>query len=469
MPATSSVTTIDQPQFIDVQSISPFVAKCKIKVLYVGQNRNGSFISKLVATNMAKTLPACPIVGYYKKEAGDLRDHGEVITIAEHKINVEKKTHPIGFIAPDAKIWFQIFEDTDEYGNSCLREYLVVEGFLWTQFEESSPILADGSRPQSMELDEKTLEGFWSEDEKTNMEIFIINDAKFKALCGLGKDVEPCFEGSSIAIEPTEANYSLSIDDNKEFINDLSNMMKQLQFTLNKLEGGKKMDNVQDKVDETTSVKTQSNMNEFEKKDEEKKENPAPASEEPKDENKEESEDEKKKKVANNSLEEFEKKDESKEEEKKEDPKEEKEEDKKDEPKEEDDKKKDYSLLETQYEELKTQFAALQESYAALEQFKTEVENNKKDELIASFYMLDDADKKDVIDNKTKYSLDEIESKLSVICVRKKVNFNLDSDAEEKKVEKEDPLMYNLNGQLSETDTLPAWLKAVEEHSKNND
>ena len=111
----------------------------------------------------------------------------------------------------------------------------------------------------------------------------------------------------------------------------------------------------------------------------------------------------------------------------------------------------------------------MQESYAALEQFKTEVENSKKDELIASFYMLDDADKKDVIDNKANYSLDEIEAKLSVICVRKKVNFNLDSDAEEKKVEKEDPLMYNLNGQLSETDTLPAWLKAVEEHSKNND
>ena len=468
MPAVSSVATIDQPQFIDVQSISPFVAKCKIKVLYVGQNRNGSFISKLVATNMAKTLPACPIVGYYKEEVGDLRDHGEVITIAEHKINVEKKTHPIGFIAPDAKIWFQIFEDTDEYGNSCLREYLVVEGFLWTQFEGSSPILADGSRPQSMELDEATLEGFWSEDEKTNMEIFIINDAKFKALCGLGKDVEPCFEGSSIAIEPTEANYSLSIDNNKEFINDLSNMMKQLQFTLNKLEGGKKMANVQDKVDETTSVKTQSNMNEFEKKEEEKKNEPTPAPEDSKEENKEEAEeDDKKKKVANNSLEEFEKK-----EDEKKDESESKEEEKKDESKEEekkDDDKKDYSLLETQYEELKTQFAALQESYAALEQFKTEVENSKKDELIASFYMLDDADKKDVIDNKTKYSLDEIESKLSVICVRKKVNFNLDSDAEEKKVEKEDPLMYNLNGQLSETDTLPAWLKAVEEHSKNND
>ena len=468
MPAVSSIATIDQPQFIDVHSISPFVAKCKIKVLYVGQNRNNSFISKLVATNMAKTLPACPIVGYYKKEVGDLRDHGEVIKIEERQIKMEKKTHPIGFIAPDAKIWFQFFEDIDEYGNRCLREYLVVEGFLWSQFEGSSPILTDGSRPHSMELDEATLEGFWSEDEKTNMEIFIINDAKFKALCGLGKDVEPCFEGSSIAIEPTEANYSLSIDDNKEFINDLSNMMKQLQFTLNKLEGGKKMANVQDKVDETTSVKTQSNMNEFEKKEEEKKNEPTPAPEDSKEENKEEAEeDDKKKKVANNSLEEFEKK-----EDEKKDESESKEEEKKDESKEEekkDDDKKDYSLLETQYEELKTQFAALQESYAALEQFKTEVENSKKDELIASFYMLDDADKKDVIDNKANYSLDEIESKLSVICVRKKVNFNLDSDAEEKKVEKEDPLMYNLNGQLSETDTLPAWLKAVEEHSKNND
>jgi len=43
------------------------------------------------------------------------------------------------------------------------------------------------------------------------------------------------------------------------------------------------------------------------------------------------------------------------------------------------------------------------------------VENSRKDALIAEFYMLSDEDKKDVIENKTKYTLDEIKAKLSVI------------------------------------------------------
>ena len=54
--------------------------------------------------------------------------------------------------------------------------------------------------------------------------------------------------------------------------------------------------------------------------------------------------------------------------------------------------------------------------------FKNAAEDKDKDALIAKFYMLSDEDKKDVIENKSKYSLDDIEAKLSVICVEKKVN-----------------------------------------------
>jgi hypothetical protein len=37
--------------------------------------------------------------------------------------------------------------------------------------------------------------------------------------------------------------------------------------------------------------------------------------------------------------------------------------------------------------------------------------------------MLSDEDKKDVIENKSKYTLDEIKSKLAVICFDKRVSF----------------------------------------------
>ena len=73
-----------------------------------------------------------------------------------------------------------------------------------------------------------------------------------------------------------------------------------------------------------------------------------------------------------------------------------------------------------------------------------------------------DEDKKEVIENKSNYTLDEIEAKLSVICVRKKVNFNLDENNEENE---KAPLIYNDN---DTEDSLPAWLKAVEERRNIN-
>ena len=75
-------------------------------------------------------------------------------------------------------------------------------------------------------------------------------------------------------------------------------------------------------------------------------------------------------------------------------------------------------------------------------------------------YMLDDEDKKDVKDNIDKYSLDDIESKLSVICVRKRVSFA-------NEVEEEQPATtFSLEGLDAEDDT-PEWIKAVLDYKNN--
>ena len=101
----------------------------------------------------------------------------------------------------------------------------------------------------------------------------------------------------------------------------------------------------------------------------------------------------------------------------------------------------------------------LEKELEELRAFKLQQENLKKDALINSFYMLSDEDKKDVIENKSKYSLDEIEAKLSVICVRKKVNFDSeDTDKNENTVEDE-VMTYNLNNEGSAI--MPEWLKAL--------
>lgn len=113
-----SLATIDSPEFINLQplEINPLMSKCEIKVLYLGENRNHSYITKEVAADMAKTLRGAPIVGYFKKEEDDFRDHGERVILDDEGVKFECLTKPYGFVSPDAQVWFQKFEDTDEFG-----------------------------------------------------------------------------------------------------------------------------------------------------------------------------------------------------------------------------------------------------------------------------------------------------------------------------------------------------------------
>lgn len=416
-----SIATIDSPEFINLQplEINPLMSSCEIKVLYLGENRNHSYITKEVATEMAKTLRGAPIVGYYKEEKEDFRDHGEKVIFDDEGIKFECLTKPYGFVAPDAKVWFQKFEDTDDFRNKVEREYLMTTGYLWTgQFEEAKLAIDEG-RPQSMELEEETLDGHWSTNNNTGMDFFIINDAIFSKLCILGDDVEPCFEGARITAPEVSKTFT-KIDDN--FKRTLFNMIQDLQPVL---KGGYKMEledkNVETEVTtaieeevtnvEETSVETpkieEENHIECDNEittDETSISIEDTAQEHTTEENKEESisTEDTEENVSEVIVE------------------------------------NDYALLKDKYKELETKYAEMELEYQKLVAFKEAVDNEKKDALINSFYMLSSDDKKDVIENKSNYSLDEIEAKLSVICVRKKVNFDLDdSSKNEDKIEVE--------------------------------
>ena len=140
---------------------------------------------------------------------------------------------------------------------------------------------------------------------------------------------------------------------------------------------------------------------------------------------------------------------------------------------EEEEKKDKYSLEEipeyvellSKYEAMETELASVQqtkdsmaEELANLRAFKAEIDLEKKQEMVNSFYMLSDEDKKEVVDNISNYSLDEIEAKLSIICVRNKVNFNLEKDIETA------PTTYNVNNE--NFDSVPAWVKSVQSVAK---
>lgn len=111
--------------------------------------------------------------------------------------------------------------------------------------------------------------------------------------------------------------------------------------------------------------------------------------------------------------------------------------------------KGEYDTLNAQYSELKTQADSLAE-------FKKSVDKKEKEAMINSFYMLSDEDKKEVIDNIDTYSVDDIEAKLSVICVRNKVNFSLEEESE-----KESQSTFSLDSAYVEDECVPAWVKAV--------
>jgi hypothetical protein len=449
-----SVATIDNPEFINLQplDINPGLSKCEIKVFYLGENRNHTSISKESAISMAKTLRGAPIVGYYKEQKEDFADHGKKVIIDDEGIKFECNTVPYGFVAPDAQVWFQTFDDKDDMGNITRREYLMTTGYLWTgQYKECLSTIEEG-KPQSMELDDDSLKGEWSKNYNNGMEFFIIDDAIISKLCILGDDVEPCFEGSSITA-PKVSNTFTKVDDN--FRQTLYTMMQELTYALI---GGQSMDGqTQSTSTPSENLKVQDNFNldntpENKEGIEEKSsvtDDAATATDFVKEDDKNKDDNKDKEKTSDSSDE----------------PKkgEEDEEKKKKEEcacgKDDEDSKKKYELLQNQYQELNNKFSAILEDYQSLKNFKANIEDKEKDEMINRFYMLDEEDKKDVIANKAQYSLADIEAKLSVIYTKKTMAAQSQSKEEPNK-----NVATTFNLDSVEINNVPDWVKAVQEN-----
>lgn len=443
------VNTIDSVEFIDLaeSDISPLVSQCTIKVMYLGKNRNGSYIDKSAALQMAKTLRTCPIVGAWRKDVEDFGDHGHVITIEDGEIKFACKTVPYGFVAPDARVWFQKFNDIDDFGNETEREYMMTTGYLWTgQFPEAQKVIDEGQN-QSMELDEEHLDGHWANDAKSGMDFFIINDAVFSKLCILGDDVEPCFEGASV-LGGVDNNYT----EGTEFTHTLYTMIKQLQDIIGTTEGGKNMPEKPEELEQTEVVTefVAGSGKDEEKKDEtqtETKDSDAEKEETPSEEEAEPAADEEKEKK----------------EPKKEHALEESEQEAEEEKPETEHALEEKSAAEVEPvvehsaaedvepEPAKVNFALEEENkelraeLETLRQFKLDIENKEKDALIAKYHMLSDEDKADIIAHKEEYTLEQIDEKLALVYVRKNVDFSTVDGHQEEEEKMDSILSFSLD------------------------
>lgn len=400
-----SVATIDSPEFINLapDAINPGISKCEIKVMYLGKNRNGSFIDKNTAIQMANSLRCTPIVAAYNENKEDFGDHGEVLHIEDGEIKFSCKTVPYGFVAPDAEVWFQKFDDTNEFGETTTREYMMTTGYLWTgQYPELDKCINQG-QGQSMEIDD--VDGHWTKD-SNDIEFFIINDAIFTKLCILGDDVEPCFEGASVTSPEVSEHFSY----NKEFSHTLFAMMNELKSALTK-GGSMPKENVESvEVEPTATVEEEAPVVEEFAEDVETNED-VESSEDSAEETFAE-EGKKKEDDSDDSDDESDDSDDSDDDEYKKKP----------------GKKceleNQVSELSEQLKELTDKFTALEAEAEELRKFKTERIDADKDAMIAKYHMLSDEDKAEIIADKDKFTLSEIESKLALLYVQKNVNFD---------------------------------------------
>lgn len=390
---------------------------------------------------MGKTLPGAPIVGYYNEEKKDFEGHERELAFKEDgSIFLKDLTRPYGFVDVNAKVWFQKFKDAD----GVVREYLCTEGYIWTgAYPESKRIIEKGNN-QSMELEKESVKGFWANQSNSNTRFFIINEALIEKLCILGENVEPCFEGAQI-----KSTFSLETEF-AEFKNTMFSLINEIKETL---KGGAvdmqeenviiedavvteepiTENSVADPAPEVPETPVEEGQPEPEAVEEEPvveepaAEEPAPVVEEPVIEEPA---------GPTYSLEEI----------------------------------PEYVSLRDEHNTLLANYSALEESVATLNAeletlrtFRLEKEREAKQSMINSFYMLSDEDKKDVVENIDNYSLNDIEAKLAVICVRNKVNFSLE---ENKPHKTEGPaLLFNLNSVAE--DNAPDWVKAVREVASN--
>lgn len=317
-----------------------------------------------------------------------------------------------------------------------------------------------------MELDKELTKATRAKVDNSLIDFFIINEAVMSKLCILGEDTEPCFEGAGIKGEIPKIQFSFEDD----FKNQLCNMMNEIREFM--LKGGKEEMSEENKVLENEGKIDETVENNFEKKTEEEicpkcgKEVSACECDPETEHAKKKKEDEEKK------PEDGEKK--PSEEPAKEEPKEDKKSEepaKKEEPAEEDEEEKkkkakskynlveesELSALQEKYDGLSANYEALQSEIESLREFKKTAERKDKQAMIDSFTMLGDTEKADVVENIDKYSVDEIEAKLAVVCLRNKISFSVE---EETKANSQVNTSFNLS-ETQEDDLMPAWVKAV--------
>ena len=180
----------------------------EIDVLHEGLNLNNSIFSKKVVDENIDTIKNTPILGFIRELPDgekDFKGHEYIITKTDNNGLTKKYIGSAFGLIPescDARWITKISEDGLE------RNYLRVNGLLWTKFSDSIDIIMrDIEKPHSMELYPDNIDGY--EDSEGH---FIFTSFNFDGCCILGStyDIQPAMISSDIKIKDYEINFSIS-------------------------------------------------------------------------------------------------------------------------------------------------------------------------------------------------------------------------------------------------------------------
>lgn len=224
----------------DFEAADDRFTKVKVWLMHLGTNLNNSAFEKSVVDKAIPTLQYIPIMGFVElndDNEKDFSDHRYVITKDEKGIRRKYMGTPYGVIKSSDDNNAHYEERLCEDGET--RTFLVTEGIIWNVLEDGAEIFhRDLVKSQSMELYEKSIDGYEDEDG-----IFHFTDFSFRAACVLGDDVTPAMTGSTVEVQFTLSDFVKNIQSE---LNDKYTTFTKLTEVVNeKTNGGVEiMDNI---------------------------------------------------------------------------------------------------------------------------------------------------------------------------------------------------------------------------------
>ncbi|MEG2546350.1 MAG: hypothetical protein RSA51_07305 [Niameybacter sp.] len=176
----------------DFGEVNEGFIRATVNVCTKDQIANGFEFKREAIERSRKLWAYLPIKGEFLEEVGDFGSHGGKIEISDEGMKFIKTTVPMGCVIANTDRFEMV-----KCQNGEEKEYFCLDVYLWEQeFREEMNVFKQGeNRNQSMEV--MLQESAYDYDRKVEM----VNAFQPLALCILGKDVAPAFKDSRVKVQ----------------------------------------------------------------------------------------------------------------------------------------------------------------------------------------------------------------------------------------------------------------------------